>query len=396
MSTRLFAPIRESCLRVHARRATLLVLIATAVLLALSAPASADTWVVTNTNDDGAHSLRWAIDHANSNPNADLITFDLSGCPCTITLASQLPKVTDTLAIMGPGADQLTVSGNNAVRVLEADLGVSLTLEGLTIADGAHDTMGAGVYTQGPLTVTDCVFAGNSTVGSGDQRGGAIYFHNYGGTLTVAGSTFVNNTAHSLVAAGGAIYVYGNANITNSTFSGNTTTPVDSWGDGSAVYFWGESQTMTMTHCTVYSNTSFSDDPGNHSPGAVYVGSGTATLKNTIIASNIGGNCGGDGTITDGGGNLQFGDTTCGATIPVADPTLGPLTDNGGPTPTMALLQGSPAVDACSCTTVATDQRRMSRPFDYPGMDNGGLCDSGAYEASLWRVFLPTVLQDVQ
>jgi hypothetical protein len=141
-----------------------------------------------------------------------------------------------------------------------------------------------------------------------------------------------------------------------------------------------------MTHCTVYSNTS---DADTSAAGAIYVASGAATLENTIIASNPGGNCGGAGTITDGGGNLQFGDDTCGAGIPIGDPKLGALADNGGPTPTMALAIDSPAVDACTCTSVTTDQRGTPRPIDWSSVDNGdGPCDIGAYE-SLIRLHMP-------
>jgi hypothetical protein len=73
--------------------------------------------------------------------------------------------------------------------------------------------------------------------------------------------------------------------------------------------------------------------------------SGTLTLRNTIVA-NSGeiGNC--YGTITDGGGNLSYPDTTCPGIN--SDPALGPLQDNGGPTYTMALLPGSAALDAAN------------------------------------------------
>ena len=67
------------------------------------------------------------------------------------------------------------------------------------------------------------------------------------------------------------------------------------------------------------------------------------TLKNTIVANSpTGGNC--YGTITDGGGNLSYPDTTCPGIN--GDPMLGPLQNNGGPTETMALGPGSAAIDA--------------------------------------------------
>lgn len=126
-------------------------------------------------------------------------------------------------------------------------------------------------------------------------------------------------------------------------------------------------------------------------PAPIYVNSGTATLKNTIVACNAGGDC--LGTVTDGGGNLQFGDTTCGAGIPTGDPKLGALADNGGSTPTMSLPLDSPAVDACACTSVADDQRGEPRPFDWMAVVNeNGACDIGAYESG-GRLHLPIILR---
>jgi hypothetical protein len=84
------------------------------------------------------------------------------------------------------------------------------------------------------------------------------------------------------------------------------------------------------------------------------------------------------------GHNLEDGDT-CNLDQPTdlvnTDPLLQPLGDNGGPTETHALAEGSPAVDQGSCAGLATDQRGYPRPVDIPGVadaDDG--CDIGAYE----------------
>jgi hypothetical protein len=103
-------------------------------------------------------------------------------------------------------------------------------------------------------------------------------------------------------------------------------------------------------------------------------------LENTIVAGNAGAQCG--GTTADGGHNISFPDSpvaSCSATIHT-DPLLGALGAHGGPTETMQLLPGSPAIDAAGtglpCTDTAVDQRGVTRP-------RGPACDIGAVERSV-------------
>jgi CSLREA domain-containing protein len=114
-----------------------------------------------------------------------------------------------------------------------------------------------------------------------------------------------------------------------------------------------------------------SPGPPSGSGGAV---DGTATFENTIAASNQPTGCA--GTITNGGNNISFPEPSCTGTN--ADPLLGPLADNGGPTRTMAPGIGSPARDAVPASGAnceATDQRGITRP-------RGSGCDIGAYETA--------------
>jgi hypothetical protein len=106
------------------------------------------------------------------------------------------------------------------------------------------------------------------------------------------------------------------------------------------------------------------------------------TLKNTIVANNEGGDCGGGGVTSDGH-NLDS-DGTCALTgtgdQSSTDPLLAALADNGGPTQTRALPANSPAVDAADdAGCPATDQRGVARPQD--GDEDGtAVCDIGAFE----------------
>jgi len=151
-----------------------------------------------------------------------------------------------------------------------------------------------------------------------------------------------------------------------------------------------------MTNCTIASNMGtagaggvggaggtiggiFPAPPGTNGVDGVAIGGvaiDVCRMANTLLATNTpGGNC--LGTIVDDGSNLSS-DGTCAFTnvgsLNNIDPKLGPLADNGGTTLTMALLAGSPAIDAGdTAASPPTDQRGIPRPF-------GAAADIGAYE----------------
>src|SRR5262249_18481453 len=89
-----------------------------------------DPFIVTNTNDSGPGSLRYAITSANSTSGAQTITFNIPGAsPFVIAPLTPLPAVTDTTTI-----DGTTQPGFSGVPVVEID-GINLTgiVAGLTI-----------------------------------------------------------------------------------------------------------------------------------------------------------------------------------------------------------------------------------------------------------------------
>lgn len=128
-------------------------------------------------------------------------------------------------------------------------------------------------------------------------------------------------------------------------------------------------------------NSTFVGNGAGHGPGGtIHNSTGAVILTNTVIAPSVeGDNCA--GTITDGGHNLDS-DGTCGVG-PATDSLLDPqgLADNGGPTQTIALQAGSPAINAgdetiCAAPPVGNlDQRDFVRPGT--GAAN---CSIGAYE----------------
>jgi hypothetical protein len=145
----------------------------TSLMLVMASTAWATTFTVTNTSDFGKGSLREAMEAANSNPGADEIEF-AEGVSGTITLASTLPTVTDPEGLTIDGGGDVTVSGNNRVRVLQEANGAKLALKNLTIAGGYSGdlTDGGGIYNGGgTLTVTNSTFSGNTA----SQFGGSVY-----------------------------------------------------------------------------------------------------------------------------------------------------------------------------------------------------------------------------
>ncbi len=392
-------------IRVSAVLVALVVATAAVVLALVANPAWAATTITVNTttdenNIDGDCSLREAVIAANTDTQtdacpagdgADTILFDL-GQTATITLGSQLPTITDAsgLTIDG-GSASITVSGNDAVRVFEVNPGAKLTLASLTVADGKAGDFGGGIYnlSGGTVEVTNSTFSGNSA----NDLGGAI---DNRGTLTVTNSTFSDNktTRPDGNNFGGGIFNDGTAEVTKSTFSGNSslqgggianfstlevTNSTFSENSGSAGGGIFNNDTLTVTNST-FSGNSSTQLPGGairNQEGFFPGEGGTVTLSNTIVANSpSGGNCG--GTIIDGGYNIDDG-TTCGFSTtnnsqPSTNPLLDPegLQDNGGPTKTVALQEGSPAIDA-GATTLTTDQRGVSRP-------QGVADDIGAFE----------------
>jgi hypothetical protein len=345
------------------------------------------TWTVTNTNDSGAGSLRQAILDANGTPDADTITFGVSG---TITLASTLPSISGALVIDGTG-QSITVSGNDAVRVMTVGRGATLTVDQLTIVKGNsfssggifntgtltvtnstffgnNANTGAGIETIGPLTVTNSTFSDNhaSFAGGGIYAGDDMGGYDPDFTVTITNSTFSGNTARQ---AGGAVATtaYQQTRIINSTITGNRA------GSGGGVYQWAyyESERTVVKGSIISGNTQSDGTTPDDVDGYGYNGNRFVSLGHNLV--------GAAGATVDF--SLEFNEP--GDQTNVDHPGLDALADNGGPNMTHALLTDSPALDAIpvgDCTdhvgiAVAHDQRGIGRP-----QPAGGNCDVGAFE----------------
>ena len=201
-------------------------------MLGGASTAEAATFTVSNTNDIGPGSLRDALTQANADQNPDQIVF-ASGLSGSITLASPLEDVVGPVDIAGPGANQITISGADARRILDIELAgpdTAASVSGLTLTDGAGEGgPGGAIYLgQGDLTLTQVVVSSSSAA-----SGGGIFFNGFpgGNSLTVRGSTISGNVASSGNGGGigskiqldympGAL-VASDMTVRNSTISGN-------------------------------------------------------------------------------------------------------------------------------------------------------------------------------
>lgn len=390
-----------------------------------SLTASAAAYTVTKTADtsdgvcDADCSLREAIFTANATPDNDTIEFSaLFSSIQTITLASGELVVGNngSLTINGPGPELLTISGNNASRILSSGANVVVNINNLRFTAGngvgaVNTGRGGAVYNVGgTMVITNSVFTGNTAANGGALNNAASASPSVGANLTIIGCSFTGNSSTSSGAAmqnfststlhlrnttisgntssgtgiAGAFQANGTVTITNSTISGNSAPS----GTGGGVYYNGSS--LIMTNTTIVNNSSSVGGGGLHRTGT----NPTANVRNSIIANNNGAASTPDafGAITSQGNNIvgNVGTSTgwVMSDLQNVNPQLGGLAANGGLGQTHLPLTESPALDAgqncvvdssCSAANppvnVTTDQRGITRP-------QNAIVDIGAVEVA--------------
>jgi parallel beta-helix repeat protein len=300
------------------------------------------------------------------------------------------------------------------------------SLTGCTIAGNSAGGLysgGGGLYNNsGVTTLTDCTVSGNSAangggmlnrygslsvIGSGisgnsSRWGGGVYTGFYQGGMTTLTNCSISGNQASI--NGGGVYtgVTSETTLIGCTISGNNAT-----GDGGGVCVTDQSNN-TLTNCTVSGNTASGSGGGIYSNdsglslanltvaantaaqgGGLDIAAGTATIVNTLVAANSAATSpDAFGTFASQGNNLVgesdgssgwVNSDQVGTISRPINALLAPLENYGGPTQTMALLPGSPAIDAGNNalvpTGVTTDQRGLSRIVN-------GTVDIGAFESS--------------
>ena len=238
----------------------------------------------------------------------------------------------------------------------------SLTLCGDTFSGNYANAAGGAIfrvaYSDEPVNIDRCTFDGNSVDATTGNAGG-LYLENV--TINMTATTISSNSAHY----GGGIWIGQSAiaNLTNDTIANNTATM------GAGVWFANQ-VTGNFVNCTI---------AGNQNNG-LFGGDTGVKLQNTIVADNTA-QSGGDwdhstncqNQHASAGPVIQYptgNGANCTPSVTFADPMLGQLQDNGGPTQTMAVAAGSPAIGVgIGCP--ANDQRGDPRP---------SACTLGAYE----------------
>ena len=388
-------------------------------------------------NGSNTCTLRDAIAITDVAGGTNAITF-ASTVTSPIVLSQGVLTVSgQTLNLTGSGAAVTVIDANHASQVILVAAGGTLNLAGVTLQNGVGDTggglenlgtasvtdsvvttnaavafasitcdgpcpgLGGGIYSTGSLTLLRTTVSNNSDP-SGDGGGifaaggpltltsstvsgdtadfGAGIFTVNGVGATVSASTFTADVASSWA---GGIFSSGTTTVVNSTFSGNSS-------GGGGVFGWGagileNSGALSLINSTIANNSAASTGGGL----AVAFGATTAAVANTIIANNSPVNCGTNSSspfVVSGGGNLEDANT-CQFTAAsdqhnVASGLQTALTDNGGPTKTLAPLPGSAAREhggdaVCSLAqpagTGGVDQRGVPRP-------QAVHCDAGAVE----------------
>jgi predicted outer membrane repeat protein len=326
--------------------------------------------------------------------------------------------LTASVTINGAGLAQTIIDGNGLDRVFDVHNQATVTINGMTIRNGSAPTgggvnvnnggdltlshsrvtsntatsSGGGIFVSGLLTLNHSRVDVNST---GNGGGGGLFISFNTNPAIISHSEISGN---STAASGGGIFTYGQLILVNSTLSGNS-----AGHDGGGLLLL-ESPAVALYNVTISGNMADADGDGQGDGGGLRI-LGGLSAANTLVGGNSDNSGAGNqfhdcaGTLTSQGYNLVanvsgcniVGDTT--GNLVGVDPLLGPLQNNGGPTLSHALLDGSPAIDAGNpdgCrdhngNLLTTDQRGFARPAA-----GSPFCDIGAYEAGAADAPTPT------
>jgi hypothetical protein len=240
------------------------------------------TFTVTSLADSGLGTLRDAVNQANVAAGADVVVF-APGLTGTITLTSGELDVDDSVIIEGPGADLLTVSGNDQYRVFyiagPADERIDVTISDMTLANGNGSATPFGLTDGGAilalfdhsLTIEDAII--RDSVGS---SGGGVASRGIDNDLTIRRSQILNNESVGLLSNGGGV-----------SASGRSFEFRDSTADGNVSSYSGGGLSIQTDTGLVFGSTISNNIASDGGGGGIETGLINSTIiTNSTIADN--------------------------------------------------------------------------------------------------------------
>lgn len=302
---------------------------------------------VLNVHDSGPGSLRQAILDSQRLPGAHLLRFELDtlAAPTTIKLRAPLPVLHGELILQGQLPSELwqsggiIISGAQRFRLLEIAADGKVAIHNLTLADG-QAPVGAAILSSGQLQVSGVTFLQNRA----SEDGGAIL--QTAGHSSIINSTFYRNQAARH--GGGIAQTGGELMVGNSTFADNAAQA------GGAIHSLGE---LWLRNALLANSQSETD--------CVLLGTLHPASDNNLIRHHQG----------------------CGQPVSQENPRLEALGYYNGPTPTLPLGGGSPAINRGS-NAAATDEQGQTLQWDQRGNGDprivAGIVDIGAFEVQAY------------
>ncbi len=311
-------------------------------------------------------------------------------------VAGGIPKAGSGGAVWNGGTSALIECRFSANSATGSD-----GIGGVVINRSGGAGQGGAVGNFGFLTLSNCTLSANRAVGGlggsalsgatpgGPGQGGAVFNAQ---SIVAIGSTFQNNTSVGGVGGlsslaevggdgfGGGVYSTATFAATNCTFAMNEAVGGVAGRPGfSSGRAYGGAGAFTGGQAA-FAFTTFAANRGTNGGGTLLVLTNAMVELSHVIIAQAGTELSIAGPVMDRGYNFstdQPGGLTNETSRRLIEPKLGPLAQNGGPTPTMALLSGSPVIDAgAAALTPSTDQRGRARPA-------GAALDPGAYEGVL-------------
>ncbi|MFW2332191.1 carbohydrate binding domain-containing protein [Ilumatobacter sp.] len=291
--------------------------------------------VVTTLDDSGPGSLREALSLI---ADDGTITFDPAVAGGTLTLTSGQLTVDRSVTVVGPPAAPVTISAGGASRVVQIGAGIDVSMSDLVIRDGVAAPQGGGILNAGTLSLdrvtvtenqensagpadfqfggggiyngdgavlnlTDSIVSDNATVA---QPGGGVYGF-FNSTINLTDTTISGNVAGDVA---GGLRTLGNADISGSTISGNTST---AWHGGG---IFATDGTVTIIDTEIVDNVGAPGTAGGLMV-ATFGAPVTVTLQDSTVTGNVSYGCqveGGSAAVLTSLGGNTFSDASCNPT----------------------------------------------------------------------------------